>query len=44
MLVDRVYNVAESMYSDRLRRYEERRCPRKYCDLEFSAIEAHPQL
>jgi|GEM_PF-1738404 len=42
MAIDREHNVAESMYSERLERYQERRCPRKYCALEFRAIEAHP--
>jgi hypothetical protein len=43
MAIDREHNVAESMYSARLRKYEEQRCPRKYCALEFRAIEAHPE-
>jgi len=44
MAIDIDHNVAESIHSARLRTYEERRCPRKYCTLEFRAIEAHPQL
>jgi len=38
------YRVAESMRAEKLRKYEERKCPRKFCAHEYKAIESHPQL
>jgi hypothetical protein len=46
MIQDRrhmAHDVSEAMFSDRQKRNEDRRCPRKYCDLEFRAIETHPE-
>ena len=44
MAIERMHEVAESMYSEKLKRLEERECPKKYCDLEFRAVRSHPQL
>jgi len=38
----REHRIAQAMYEDKIRRNQDRTCPRKYCRPEFKAIESHP--
>jgi len=39
----KAHDISEAMFSERQKKFEERRCPRKYCDLEYRATESHPE-
>ena len=46
MIQDRrhqAHDVSEAMFSERQKKYKNRRCPREYCDLEYKAVESHPE-
>ena len=37
------HNVAEAMFKEKQQRRSRKSCPREYCDLEYRAIESHPE-